>query len=358
MYDFVDRGGRHLALRPEGTASIVRAFVQHRPPTPWRAWYVTPAWRYERPQAGRYRQHHQLGVEVLGAPEPTCDIEVIALAADFYRAVGLATTTLTINSMGDETCRPGYLEALRRYLADRAEELCPEHQARYLTNALRVLDCKKPACRTATEGAPELAAYLCSDCRQHHQMVETGLADLGISYVTSSRLVRGFDYYTRTTFEFAAPGLDAAQNGVGGGGRYDGLAELLGGPPTAGIGFGIGIERLLLARAADGVAAAAPVPDCFVVDLTDGAQAVQVAVQLRRAGLQAQFSYGRRSAKGQFRQAEASLARFVVVIGADEWQRGAVAVRPIKQAGAGGARSEQEEVSRAALADWIRARSQ
>ncbi len=253
MYEFEDRGGRALALRPEGTAPMVRAFVQHRPPLPWKAWYATPAFRYERPQAGRYRQHHQVGVEALGPSDPDLDVEVVSLADGFFRSLGLADFALRLNSMGDGVCRPGYLDLLSEYLAERRDELCPEHQERLEANPLRVLDCKRDACRAATEDAPALVDHLCDPCRAHFRRVVDGLDALGVRYRFDHRLVRGFDYYTRTTFEFASAALESAQNGIGGGGRYDGLVEMLGGPPTPGIGFGIGIERLLLACDAEGV---------------------------------------------------------------------------------------------------------
>ena len=253
MYEFEDKGGRSLALRPEGTASVVRAFVQHRPLTPWKAWYLTPAFRYERPQAGRFRQHHQLGVEVLGTDDPDVDVEVIGFLHAYLRAVGLQAIELRVNSMGDENCLPAYRELLSAYLEEHEAELCPEHQNSWRKNPLRVLDCKRPACLAVREGAPRLSASLCEECRVHFARVTDGLDALGIAYARDDFLVRGLDYYVRTTFEFASNALDAAQNGIAGGGRYDGLAEALGGPPTPGVGFGSGIERVLLAADAEGV---------------------------------------------------------------------------------------------------------
>jgi histidyl-tRNA synthetase len=252
MYDFADKGGRRVALRPEGTASVVRAYVQHRPTPPFKAWYVAPNFRYERPQAGRFRQHHQVGVEALGTDDADLDVEVIALAWSVCAAgLGLSRVTLLLNSLGDDVCRPAYLEALRAFLSSAA--LCAEHTGRWEENPLRVLDCKRPACRAATESAPRLVDHLCDECAAHFARVRAGLDALGVTYRLEPRLVRGLDYYTRTTFELAAEALDSAQNAVGGGGRYDKLAEALGGPPTPGIGFGMGIERLLLAADAEGV---------------------------------------------------------------------------------------------------------
>ncbi len=331
MYEFEDRGGRTLALRPEGTAPLVRAFVQHRPPLPWKAWYATPAFRYERPQAGRYRQHHQLGVEALGPEDPDLDVEVVWLADAFFRSLGLSEFELRLNSMGDEQCRPTYLELLGAYLAERRDDLCPEHQERLDANPLRVLDCKRDGCRQATADAPALADHLCDPCRVHFDRVREGLEALDIPFVLDHRLVRGFDYYTRTTFEFASGALEAAQNGIGGGGRYDGLVAMLGGPPTPGIGFGIGIERLLLACDAEGVFPVDPGPlDAFVVDVTGGQAARDLTTRLRRAGLRADRAFDNRSMKSQLKSADRSGATVALIIGPDELVEGSVALRPLR----------------------------
>jgi histidyl-tRNA synthetase len=334
MYEFTDRGGRSLALRPEGTASVVRAFVQHHPPTPWKAWYATQAFRYERPQAGRYRQHHQLGVEVLGTEDADLDVEVIALAAGFYAELGLARVELSVNSMGCADDRPGYIEALKDFLAGHAGELCDEHRDRYAVNPLRVLDCKRDPCRVVTETAPRLIDYLDESCATHFGRVLAGLDALDIRYRIEPRLVRGLDYYTRTTFEFAGLALDAAQNAVGGGGRYDGLSEAIGGPATSGIGFGIGVERLLLACDAEGCFPVAPRPaDAFVIDLTGDDQARDLVDELRRSGLTALRAYDGRSPKSQMKQADKSGARFAVIIGPDELSEGVVTLRPLRDDG-------------------------
>ena len=350
MYEFEDRGGRALALRPEGTAPIVRAFVQHRPPLPWKAWYATPAFRYERPQAGRYRQHHQLGVEALGPGDPDLDVEVISLADGFFRSLGLTSFSLRLNSMGDGVCRPAYLELLGEFLAGRRDQLCPEHRQRLETNPLRVLDCKRPACREATVDAPALLDHLCDPCRAHFQRVVEGLDALGVGYRFDHRLVRGFDYYTRTTFEFSSEALAAAQNGIGGGGRYDGLVELLGGPPTPGIGFGIGIERLLLACDAEGVLEVAPIPlDAFVVDVVGGDAARDLTAELRRAGLRADRAFDGRSMKSQLRSADRSGARMALIVGPDESAAGTVSVRPLRGGG------DQRTVPRSSVVDTVAA---
>jgi histidyl-tRNA synthetase len=348
MYEFEDRGGRALALRPEGTAPIVRAYVQHRPPLPWKAWYATPAFRYERPQAGRYRQHHQIGVEVLGVEDADLDVEVVFLADRFYRTLGLSSFDLRINSMGDAVCRPAYLDLLRGYLADRREELCPEHRGRLEANPLRVLDCKREECQRATADAPPLVDHLCEPCRAHFDRVRRGLGALGVPNQVDHRLVRGFDYYTRTTFEFSSRALESAQNGIGGGGRYDGMVEMLGGPPTPGIGFGLGIERILLACDAEGVFAVAPVPlDAFVVDTTGGDVARQLTVELRRSGLRADRAFDGRSLKSQMKAADRSGARVALIVGPDELAAGTVSLRPLRGDG------EQRTVPRADVVEAV-----
>jgi histidyl-tRNA synthetase len=348
MYEFEDRGGRTLALRPEGTAPMVRAFVQHRPPLPWKAWYATPAFRYERPQAGRYRQHHQLGVEALGPGDPDLDVEVVFLADGFFRSLGLTAFSLRLNSMGDGVCRPAYLELLGEYLAGRRDQLCAEHGERVEANPLRVLDCKRPACREATADAPALLDHLCDPCRAHFHRVVAGLDALGVAYRFDHRLVRGFDYYTRTTFEFSSEALAAAQNGIGGGGRYDGLVEMLGGPPTPGIGFGIGIERLLLACDAEGVLPVDPEPlDAFVVDVVGGEQARDLTAELRRAGLRADRAFDGRSMKSQLKSADRSGARLALIVGPDEMAAGTVSVRPLRGDG------DQRTVPRSSVVDTV-----
>ncbi|HVX22433.1 MAG TPA: histidine--tRNA ligase [Acidimicrobiales bacterium] len=334
MYEFADRDGQMLALRPEGTASVVRAFVQHHPLTPWKAWYATPAFRHERPQAGRYRQHHQVGVEALGPADADLDVEVVSLADDFYRALGLADFTLAVNSMGDGNCRPAYVELLRDYLAGRRDRLCDEHQGRLDANPLRVLDCKRDACKEATATAPHLVDHLCGDCAPHFARVRAGLDALGVPYGLDHRLVRGFDYYTRTTFEFASAAIDAAQNAIGGGGRYDGLVEMLGGPPTPGIGFGIGIERVLIACDAEGVLAAGPPPPAaFVVDTAGGDAARDLTAALRRAGLTADRAFDGRSMKAQMKLADRSGAMLALIVGPQERADGTVTVRPLRDGG-------------------------
>jgi histidyl-tRNA synthetase len=332
MYVFTDRGERRYALRPEGTASVVRAFVQHQPTTPWKAWYVTPAFRYERPQKGRYRQHYQLGVEVLGTDDPAVDVEVIALAHRVYQAIGLTRVTLLINSMGHSECRSMYVNLLTQYLEEHQDELCDEHRELWRQNPLRVLDCKREACINVTEKGPMLIDHLCDDCRSHFERVLEGLASIGIETTLAPRLVRGFDYYNRTTFEFVADAFESAQNSIGGGGRYDQLAEELGGKPTSGIGFGSGIERILLAREAEGVATALlkRTLDAFVIDTTGDASAAVLVEELRSAGFATDRAYDGRSMKAQMKAADRSGARFALLIGPEELAAGEVTIRDLR----------------------------
>jgi len=349
MYEFADRDGTVLALRPEGTASVVRAYLQHRPVLPWKAWYVTSAFRHERPQAGRFRQHHQVGIEALGSADPDVDVEVIWVADRFFRTLGLADYVLSVNSMGDATCRPAYVELLAAYLRAHADELCEDHRRRIDANPMRLFDCKRPECRAVTEAGPRFVDHLCDDCAVHFARVRAGLDALGITAELDHRLVRGFDYYTRTTFEFASGAIEAAQNGIGGGGRYDGLAEAMGGPSTPGIGFGIGIERVLLACDAEGCfPVEPPALDAYVIDLTGGDSARDLSVALRDAGLRVDRGFDGRSLKAHLKAADRSGARVALIVGPNELSAGTVTLRPLR----GG---EQRAVPRAEVADAVSA---
>jgi histidyl-tRNA synthetase len=270
---------------------------------------------------------------------------------------------LAVNSMGCGDCRPRYVAALAAYLEEHHTELCDEHRTRYMANPLRVLDCKRPECRAATEDAPRITDYLDEACAAHLARVRAGLDALGVAYRLDPRLVRGLDYYTRTTFEFSARALTAAQNAVGGGGRYDGLSEAIGGPPTPGIGFGIGIERLLLACDAEGVFPVdPPPPDAFVIDVTDGTAARDLCAELRRAGLGALRAYDGRSLKAQLKQADRSGARYALIVGPEELAGASVTVRPLR---ADGVPQEtvtqetvtQETVSRMSVVEWLQTRT-
>lgn len=328
MYDFLDKGDRHLALRPEGTASVVRAFVQHRPATPWKAWYAAPSFRYERPQAGRYRQHHQLGVEALGSPDPDLDVEVVALLWDFYAGLGLRQVDLVLNSMGTASDRRRYVDALRSWLVGRIGDLDPADAEKVEAHPMRVLDSKRPVTIAAIADAPRITDALSAEAVAHFERVQAGLRAVGVPFRLEPRLVRGLDYYTHTTFEFVSGALDQAQSTIGGGGRYDGLAESLGGPATPGIGFGSGIERVLLTCDAEGVFAAAPPGiDVFVVDTSGGDAGRDLSIELRRAGLSADRAYDGRSMKSQMKSADRSGARLVAIVGPDEAANGTVTVR-------------------------------
>lgn len=349
MYDFLDKGDRHMALRPEGTASVVRAFVEHRPPTPWKVWYAAPSFRYEAPQAARFRQHHQLGVEAIGSADPDLDVEVIALLAGFYEAIGLRQVDLVVNSMGTADDRAAFVRTLQHYLVDHIDELAADDREKVEQHPLRVLDSKRPATQAVTDGAPKIIDTLSPEAQEHFARVQSGLTALGIVHRIEPRLVRGLDYYTHTTFEFQSRALDAAQNTIGGGGRYDGLVEALGGPATPGIGFGSGIERVLLSCDAEGVFdAPATSVDVFVVDVTGGDHARDLTFELRRAGISADRAYDRRSMKAQMKAADRSGATFVVIVGEDEVASGAVTVRDLRSGGG------QTSVDRATAVEHLR----
>ena len=333
MFDFFDKGDppQHLALRPELTASVCRAFAEHRPTPPWKVWYEGPQFRYEQPQAGRYRQFTQVGIETLGTDDPQADVDAIALGWQFYESLGLREITLLLNSLGDPTCRPAYMDALRTYLSDNAASLSPQSQVTLERNPLRVLDSKRDEDAAIISAAPLMVDFLTDDTREHFETVRAGLDQLGIPYELSPRLVRGLDYYTQTTFEFAADALATAQNAVGGGGRYDGLVEDLGGPATPGIGFALGVDRILLACDAEGVfATPEPAVKVFVVDVTGGSHALGVCARLRNAGIGADRSYGGRSMKAQMKVADRSGAPFAAIIGEDEVANGEVTLRDLR----------------------------
>jgi histidyl-tRNA synthetase len=351
MYDFVDRGGRRLALRPEGTAPVVRAYVQHRPVAPWKVWYVAPNFRAEQPQAGRYRQHWQVGAEVLGLDDPDIDVEIIVLLDGFFRDLGLRRYRLLLNSMGDGESRARYRDVLLDYWRAHADVL-GDDLARAEANPLRILDSKRADWHDMLERAPQLGEYLTDASEKHFERVQEGLQAIGIDIEIAPRLVRGFDYYTSTVFEFQSDALDGAQNAIGGGGRYDRLAEEMAGPPTASIGFGAGIERVLLACDAEGVLPAVTARvDVFVVDLLGGTEADRLLYELRESGLAADRSYGSRSVKKQWSVADRSGASWGVMLAPDEHARGHVAVKDLRS-------GEQIDVRRDEVAAWLRTRKE
>ncbi len=331
MYDFVDKGGRHVALRPEQTASVCRAFVQHRPQVPWKVFYAGSNFRYEKPQRGRYRQFDQVGVEVLGADDPYLDVEVIALGWEFYRRLGLRQVTLLLNSLGEPDDRAHYVAALRAYFEAHVADLSEGSRHTLERNPLRVLDSKRREDAPIIDGAPKIADFYSDAAAAHFEAVQAGLRVLDIPFTIDGTLVRGLDYYRRTTFEFQGGTLDSAQNALGGGGRYDGLVESLGGPPTAGVGFALGLDRTLLACEDEGVFAADPaVVDVFVVDTTGGLQALAITAALRAEGISADRAYDNRSMKSQMKGADRSGARVAVIVGSNELDDGVVTIRPLR----------------------------
>jgi histidyl-tRNA synthetase len=351
MYTFEDKGGRSMTLRPEGTAPICRAYVEHgmhKLPQPVKLWYYCPMFRYEKPQAGRYREHYQFGAEAIGSADPAVDAEVIVLLGVLLGELGVGELRLLVNSMGDAECRPAYVARLREYLRGREQELCGDCAERLELNPLRTFDCKVTTCRAVLDEAPRIVDHLCPACRAHFDEVLVLLARAGLEPRLDFRLVRGLDYYTRTTFEFQSDALGAAQNAVGGGGRYDGLVEQIGGPPTPGVGWGSGLERITIAGGEWERPALAP--DVFVVDFAaaERAEAFGLAQELRRAGLAVEQDLAARSAKGQLKQAGRSGARLAVLLNLDELAPGQVRVRAM----AGGA---EQDVPVAGLAERLHA---
>jgi histidyl-tRNA synthetase len=332
MYTFADRGDRSVTLRPEGTAGVVRAVIEHgldRGALPVKLCYAGPFFRYERPQAGRYRQLQQVGVEAIGVDDPALDAEVIAVADAGFRSLGLDGFRLEITSLGDESCRPQYRELLQDFLFQL--DLDEETRRRAEINPLRVLDDKRPQVRALTADAPVLLDHLSDVAKQHFETVLAHLDALGIPYVINPRMVRGLDYYTKTTFEFVHDGL-GAQSGIGGGGRYDGLMRELGGQDLSGIGFGLGVDRTLLALRAEGKSVGeATRCDVFGVPLSEPAklELAVLAAQLRAAGVRVDLAYGDRGLKGAMRAADRSGARIALVVGDRDIEAGTVGVKDL-----------------------------
>ena len=331
MYDFEDKGGRRVALRPEHTAGICRSFAQHRPTTPWKVWYSGSNFRYEKAQAGRYRQFDQVGIEVLGSTDALLDVEVISLGWGFFQELGMSSVQLMVNSLGDLADRERYINALREYFASNSEALSVESIATLERNPLRVLDSKRAQDQDVIAGAPTINEFLSDDAREHFSAVCKGLDQLSIPYVVNTGLVRGLDYYQRTVFEFVSTALDSAQTAVGGGGRYDGLVEDLGGPSTPGVGFAMGVDRTLLACDAEGVFLAPDhALDAFIIDVTDGFAALRIADTLRTAGFRVDRAFDGRSMKAQMKVADRSGAHIAIIIGSDEATALSCTVRDLK----------------------------
>lgn len=332
MYTFTDRGGRSITLRPEGTAPAVRAFLEHnmgQGPLPVKLFYLGPMFRYERPQAGRYRQFHQFGLEVLGSADPLLDVETIVLPVELYKACGLKGFVVELNSIGCLDCRPRYRDELKEYVRPYLGEMCRSCQSRFERNPMRLLDCKNEGCRRVLANAPVITQYLCADCAQHFTQVQSYLDALGVDYELNPKLVRGFDYYTRTVFEVTFSGL-GAQNAIGAGGRYDGLVEEVGGSPTPAVGFAVGVERLLLALEQEGsFSTASPRPDAYIVQFggETKTRAAQLMYELRRAGLHVEMDHLERSVRAQMKAANRMNFRWVLILGEEELSAGQVKVR-------------------------------
>jgi histidyl-tRNA synthetase len=350
MYSFTDRSGREMTLRPEGTAPVCRAYVEHgmfKLPKPVKLWYYAPMFRYEKPQAGRYREHFQLGAEALGSADPVLDAEIIAMLGQVYDELEIDDLTLTVNSMGDEQCRPAYIELLRTWLAAHADELCGECRERMTLNPLRVFDCKVETCRAALSRAPHIVDHLCDACRRHFDTVLDLVRRVGLDPVIDFRLVRGLDYYTRTTFEYQSNALGFAQSTIGGGGRYDGLVEQIGGPPTPGVGFGSGLERVTLVAALELEPDEGPL--AYVVAFGDDARgdAFVLTQHLRRDLLiDAECDLAGRGPKAQLKQAGRSGAEVALLVGLDDVADGEVRLRDLES-------GDEEDVLIVELGDWF-----
>lgn len=343
MYRFTDRGGDEMALRPEGTAPVMRAYLQHgmsRLPQPVKLYYIERVYRAESPQRGRLREHHQFGCEAIGVEDPYVDVELMSLLDTLCRRLSLKDVSLQINSIGDVTCRPGYISTLETYLREHEDQLAPVDRDRVSRNPLRVLDSKEPRSQPVVAGAPNILERLCPACREHWDTVKRGLELLGIGYTVNPRLVRGLDYYTRTVFEFLPP-REGAQAVIGAGGRYDALSQAMGGPQIPGVGFGSGVERLILTLKDQGAELVPqPAADVYIARIGGGTEEVglKLATELRRAGVRTLLAFGSRSLKAQLRHADSAGARSAVIVGEDELREKRVILRDMRS-------GEQETVA-------------
>lgn len=359
MYTFKDRGDRSITLKPEGTAGTVRAFIEsslYAQPLPQKMCYINcPVFRYEAPQSGRLREHHQFGIEIFGAPDASCDAELIALALDVIGRMGVKNLMLRINSIGCPECRETYKKRLIEFLNERKGDLCKDCLNRLERNPLRVLDCKEEGCKRATVGAPSILDNLCDECKTHFENLKRYLDAMGIAYEVDSRIVRGLDYYTKTVFEIITkvPGENGKPDSeltVCGGGRYDGLVEQVGGPKCAGIGFGMGTERLIMVMKQQGVQPEPPrLYDAFIVTMGDDArvEGIKLARELRANGIKCDIDHAARSMKAQFKYANKLGAPVVAVIAGDELTQGVVKIKDM-------AKSEEHTIARADVAAEIK----
>jgi histidyl-tRNA synthetase len=332
MYTFDDRGGNSLTLKPEGTPAVCRAYIQHgmhNLPQPVKLYYISPIFRYDRPQAGRYRQHYQFGCEAIGEGDPALDAEVIDMAWRFYKSLGLTSLSLQLNSIGCKSCRPGYLTVLKKYYARYRDQVCNDCKTRLEKNPLRLLDCKQESCQSLARKAPRSIDTLCPDCTGHFSQLQKYLKLMDIPFSLNYRLVRGLDYYTRTVFE-VEPEEEGGQNTVGGGGRYDDLIEELGGKATPAIGFATGIERIILNLKKQGVRVPeTPELSALVASMGEKGReaAIKLAGRLREEGISAVCTPGEKSLKAQLRLANALKVRYALIIGEDELKAGSVTLR-------------------------------
>jgi histidyl-tRNA synthetase len=329
MYTFSDKGGTSMTLRPEGTAPVMRAFIQHKmyaqDPVS-KLYYIGPMFRHERPQKGRYRQFHQIGAEVIGVDDPKIDAQVLAMLSHYFATAKIPDVALQVNSLGCPECRPSYRETLIKFLEQRLSALCADCQRRYTSNPLRVLDCKVPGCKEATVDAPAMLDNLCIGCDSHFKQVTEHLDELSVDYTVNPRMVRGLDYYTKTTFEMVTGSL-GAQNAVAAGGRYDGLIKDLGGPELPGIGFAIGLERLALMLGEQSIEP--PRPELFIATLGEAATKAgfSMLTRLQRQGVLVEMEYTGKSLKAQLRRADKMRTRRVLILGEDELARGVAQLR-------------------------------
>lgn len=354
MYTFEDRGGHSLTLRPEFTAGVMRAYIEHGMhvwPSPVKFYSIGPTFRYERPQAGRYRQFWQLNIEVIGEQDPAADLEAMSVAWHIYADLGFRGLSFQLNSTGCPQCKPGYKQILVTHYQDHLDTICDDCKRRLGTNPLRVLDCKQPQCQPIMAGAPHIIDHLCVECADHFVALRGYLDELGRPYTLNHRLVRGLDYYTKTVFEVWAEGI-GAQNAVCGGGRYDGLIELFGGPPTPGVGFASGLERIILTLKHQAITPPPlPAPQVFLAYHGEAAKraAIRLLYPLREADIGAVMGFGDRSLRAQLRQAGRQDMAYVLVLGEDELAARRVTVRDMAQ-------GQQEHVAQDEIVAWLQNR--
>jgi len=351
MYTFKDKGGRSITLKPEGTAGAVRAYIENNlyaEPQPIKVYYITPVFRYERPQAGRLREHHQFGVEVFGAPQASIDAEIILMAMTLFGRLGIKGLSLNINSIGCPKCRPEYHKALKEYLVEHLDELCSTCNTRFERNPLRILDCKEDKCKAVVKDAPVMLDYLCDECRNHFEDLKKFLTAAKIKYTVNPMIVRGLDYYTKTVFEIISTDI-GSQGTVCGGGRYDALVAECGGPDVAGAGFGLGLERLLLVMENQGIKIPEPnACDVFFVTIDDNAKekAFELILNCRASGISADMDHVGRSVKAQFKYANKIGSPYVCILGDDEIKNNMVKIKNMIS-------GQEEIISQDKMIDYI-----